>query len=213
MRINRKKIFVPIIPIILLAIVIVVIVIFVINRKNDDNMLMNLYNDLNASQTYMFTEEKNDNNKTIIAKDGEKTAIDSYTDETHTTTIVENGTTIYILHDREEYYIYQQNNVEQSILTDWLKETLEKEHTTGKERVKGKSYSYEEYSGGTMFMENTALYLNEDEIKTRFYFDSQDNLVYIKTILGENDEELLKINLTKEVDDSIFEIPADYAEN
>ena len=67
MRKNRKKIFVPIIPIILLVIVIVVIVIFVINRKNDDNMLMNLYNDLNASQTYMFTEEKNDKNKTFRA--------------------------------------------------------------------------------------------------------------------------------------------------
>ena len=51
-----------------------------------------------------------------------------------------------------------------------------------------------------------------EEIKTRFYFDKDDNLVYIQTIKGVT-QELLKIRLEKEVDDSIFEIPSNYAEN
>lgn len=209
MKKNKKIIFLAII----VLIVIIIAIIINNNKSSNVHMLMNLYNDLNESQTYVFTEQKDSKNKTIIAKDGERTAIDSYTSGTHTTTIVENGTTTYILHDREEYYIYQQNNVEQGILTDWIKETVEKEYTNGKEKVRGKTYSYEEYSGGTMFMETTSLYINEEDIKTRFYFDKEGNLVYIKSIYGENDEELLEIDLTKEVNNSLFEIPANYAEN
>ena len=63
-----------------------------------------------------------------------------------------------------------------------------------------------------MFMITNTLELNEADIKTRFYFDKNGDLTYIKTIYGE-EEELLKVSLEKNVDDSIFEIPSDYAEN
>ena len=65
---------------------------------------------MKSLETYTFTAEQNEKNKTIIAKNATKTTIDSYADGNHTTTIVENGNTCYILHDREEYYIYKQNN-------------------------------------------------------------------------------------------------------
>ena len=54
--------------------------------------------------------------------------------------------------------------------------------------------------------------INDTNVKTRFYFDSKNNLTYIKTIL-DNKQELLKVTLEKDVKDSIFEIPSDYAEN
>ena len=38
-----------------------------------------------------------------------------------------------------------------------------------------KKYSYEEYNGSTMFMITNTLELNEADIKTRFYFDNDDN--------------------------------------
>ena len=63
-----------------------------------------------------------------------------------------------------------------------------------------------------MFMVSNSLEANEANIKTRFYFDKDNNLVYVKTINGDA-EELMQINIEKEVDDSIFEIPSDYAEN
>ena len=63
-----------------------------------------------------------------------------------------------------------------------------------------------------MFMISSTLDVNEEDIKTRFYFDNKDNLVYIRTIKGAT-QELLKIKIEKEVDDSIFEIPSNYAEN
>lgn len=63
-----------------------------------------------------------------------------------------------------------------------------------------------------MFMISNLININDTNVKTRFYFDSKNNLTYIKTIL-DNKQELLKVTLKKDVKDSIFEIPSDYAEN
>ena len=71
---------------------------------------------------------------------------------------------------------------------------------------------YEEYTGSTMFSETTSLDIDESKTKTRFYFDKNKDLVYIKTIYGDK-HELLKVGLTNDIDSSVFEIPADYAEN
>lgn len=203
-----------IVILVILVLIIVGIIIAIATRKEqDEQKLLKIYNDLNSSENYKFTAEQNDKNKTIVAKKGEKTAIDSYNEESHTTTIVENGNTCYILHDREEYYIYKQNNVEQSILTDWIKEVVDKEYSVGEEKILGKKYLYEEYNGSTMFMKSNVLDISEEDIKTRFYFDKNDDLVYIKTIYGENKQELLKVELSKDVDDSLFKIPSNYAEN
>jgi len=198
---------------ILSIIVIVIAIILILNGKTEDKKrLYSLYENLNSSQTYLFEMEQDESNKTIMAKKGDKTIIDSYSDNDHTTTIIKDNNTYLILHDREEYYVYEQNNIEQAILTDGLAEVAEKEFSTGTEKIKGKKYFYEEFSGITMFVQTSWLGSSEEDIKTRFYFDSNDNLVYIRTIKGVN-HELLTINVKNEVNDSIFEIPSHYAEN
>ena len=200
----------------IIAILLIIATIFIIskiigNKKENVKRLANLYEKLNISQTYLVEMEHNDENKTIMAQMGDKTIIDQYTPNNHTTTIVKDNNTYLVLHDREEYYIYEQNNVEQNILTEGLREVITKEFITGEQKIKGKKYEYEEFTGSTMFMSSRVLGSAEEEIKTRFYFDKDDNLVYIQTIKGAN-QELLKINIEKEVDDSIFEIPSHYAE-
>lgn len=209
---KKKKIKRIIISILVIIALIVLIIKIMGGKKDNIKRLETLYNELNVSQTYLFEMQENDEDKTIMAKKGDKTIIDDYTKDGHTTTIVKDNNTYLVLHDREEYYVYEQNNVEQSILTDGLKEIVNKDFLTGSENVKGKKYSYEEYQGSTMFMEASSLDVNEDEIKTRFYFDNDNNLVYIRTIKGVN-QELLKINMQKDVDDTIFEVPSHYAEN
>lgn len=209
----RKKKLRKIILVVLIVIALIFVITKLMNSKKEDvKRLSNLYNELNTSQIYLFEMQESDEDKTIMAKKGDKTIIDDYTENNHTTTIVKDNNTYLVLHDREEYYVYEQNNIEQSILTDGLEEVISKEFITGTEKIKGKKYSYEEYQGSTMFMEANALDINEDDTKTRFYFDSNDNLVYIRTIKGVN-QELLKINIQKEVDDSMFEVPSHYAEN
>lgn len=188
------------------------------NKENQEQKLAQIYDKLNTSQTYLFQMEQNSNNKIIMAKKGENTIIDQYskegeaTTQSHTTTLIKNNNTYLILHDRKEYYVYEENNVDQTILTDGIKEVMNKEFTRGNEKVRGKKYDYEEYNGSSMFMVSSTLDIDENEVKTRFYFDKNDNLVYIKTINGDQ-QELLKVSLTDTVEDSMFDIPSDYAEN
>lgn len=202
--------------IILLVILVVAILalIFIFTRNKGDNKkrLLQIYDQFESSQEYLFEMKQDENNKTIMAKKGERTVIDQYSKDSHTTTIIKENDTYLVLHDREEYYIYRHNNIEQSVLTDGLKEIINKKFTTGTENIKGQKYNYEEYQGSTMFMQSSSLDVEENDIKTRFYFDSNENLVYIRTIKGVT-QELLNIKIDKEVDDSIFEIPANYAEN
>jgi len=209
---RKKKMIRLVIAILVIVAIIVGIKILTGNNVNNEKRLLKLYESLNTSQTYLFEWEKDENTKTMMAKKGEKTIIDDYSENGHSTTIVKDNNTYLVLHDREEYYVYEGNTVEQNILTEGLSEVSEKAFTMGTEKVQGKKYSYEEYSGSTMFMSSSALDTNEEDIKTRFYFDKDDNLVYIRTIIGVN-QELLKIRLETEVDDSIFEIPSHYAEN
>lgn len=201
-----------------IIIIIVVIAAFIMGIKLITNKggegkhrLEDLYKELSENQ-YLFEWQQNDKNKTIMAKKDNKTIIDNYSGKNHTTTIIKDNNTYFVLHDREEYYVYEQNNVEENILTDELAKITKQPFATGQEKVKGKKYSYEEYSGSTMFITSTTLDKNNEEIRTRFYFDKDDNLIYIQTLKGAT-QELLKVKLEKDVEDSMFDIPSNYAEN
>lgn len=211
MKIKKKKI---ITIAMIIAVIIAIIVLSRIIRKDEaqGTKVTDIYNNLISSEQYMVTIEQNEINKTIMAKNGDKTVIDQYSEESRSTTLVKEGNTYLILHDREEYYVYEKNNVEQSILTDGLQELMDKQYTTGIEKIKGKKYDYEEYNGSTVFMISNTFSLNEENVKTRLYFNKDSQLVYIKTIFGENSE-LLKISISNNVDNALFEIPSNYAES
>ena len=215
----KKNKRISLIVVILIIIGIIFLISKIINNKSTDKQkLSKIYDELTSSQTYQFEWEQNSNNKTIIAKNGDKTLIDQYskeeesTTQNHTKTLIKENSTYLILPDRKEYYVYEGNNVDQTFLTDGIKEVMEKDFVTGNEKVRGKKYDYEEYNGSSMFLLSNSLNLDEDNVKTRFYFDNKGNLVYIKTLYGDQ-HELLKVSLTKDVDGSVFEIPSDYAEN
>ena len=213
-KIMKKKKIRTLIIALLVIILAIIILVKVIGKKdgNQESKLVNIYNELSTSSTYICTIEQNDNNKTIMAKKDSKTAIDQYSGESHTTTIVDSENTYLVLHDRQEYYIYKGNNVEQSILTDGIKDLLNKKYTVGNEKIRGKNYTYEEYEGSTVFMISNTPQLNEEGVKTRIYFSKDSKIVYVKTIFGDQDE-LLKVKLSNDVDNALFEIPANYAEN
>ena len=210
----RRKKRIIVISIIVLIVIALIITLISINNNKKDNVskLKAISEKIITSQTYTFTAEKNDEEKTIMAKRGNQTLIDQYFSGVHRTTIVKDDVTYYILHDREEYYIYTNNNIEQTILEDAISDLLQRTYTIETEKIFGKKYDYEEYSGSSAFLLTNLRDVNEENIKTRLYFDKNDNLKYIKTIYGESDEELLNIDLKYEVEDSMFEIPSNYAE-
>ena len=212
MKHMKKKKLVKLVILILIIIALIIGIKKIINNDGQANKLANIYEQLQTSQTYLFEMERNDDNKVILAKKGNNTIIDQYAEENHSSTIIKDNSTYLVLHNREEYYMYENNNVNQNILIDEIKGIVEKTYTTGTEKIKGKKYNYEEYAGSTIFTISNTLDENEENIKTRFFFDNDGNLTYIKT-MTENNQELVKVTLETKVDDSIFEIPSNYAEN
>lgn len=221
----NRKISIPIIPIIVAIIVVIItIVIVMLTRKteNEISRLIKIYNKMLEKQTYSFTrydfEEKN---KLVTYRKINKTLIDMYNSGEHLSTLILDGDTYLISHANKEYYVYPSNNSDEEILTDNLKNIIDLEYTTGKEKIYGKTYNYEEYKGVSSFLISSTNNMDTNSVKTRFYFDKND-LVYLKTIYdiineetGETTqaEELLTVEVKYEVEDSIFEIPNNYAEN
>ena len=59
-------------------------------------------------------------------------------------------------------------------------------------------------------MMDTSEISGNEEVKTRFYFEG-DKLAYIKTIIG-GKQELLKVDISYNIDNKLFEIPSNYEE-
>lgn len=216
----NKKILAIIIPIAILAISIIIAVI--INNQPKTSKLSNIYEKMIENQTYTFTrydiEEKN---KIITSRKKDKTLIDMYNSGEHLSTLILEGDTYLIFHENEEYFVYANNNKDEEILTNELAEITKLEYTTGKEKIYGKTYKYEEYQGVSNFLIYSENNIDINTIKTRFYFKGKE-LAYLKTIYetvneetGERKqvEELQNIKIEYEVQDNVFNIPENYAEN
>lgn len=208
----KKKVLKIIIPLILVIAIIIAIIVLRNNSQPKVQLLSEVYNKLSSNTSYQFQKEKDAKNKTIIAKDGNNAVIDNYTSGTHTTTIIKDNTTTYVTHEKEEYYIYNNTNIDINVVESWLADVVDREYTTGEEKLRGKKYYYEEYQGTTMFTDTNVLNDDESQVKTRFYFDKDNNLVYIKTIFSQMEEETLKIEISNDIDKSLFEIPSEYIE-
>lgn len=199
----------------LVLIIVLVLGFFVIfkylNNKNDTAKIKNIYELILEKGQYQFTTEDTNTNKIVVSNKNNKTAIDMYNKEGRTTTLVADGFTYYINHADKEYYVYE-GSENQNIILDEFAKVKDMTYTKGKEKIYGKQYTYEEYNGVDSFAMNILSGTSENEVKTRFYFDSKGEIVYIKTI-NANEEELLKASITFDVKDDAIKIPSDYAEN
>lgn len=206
-----KKNIIPKIVFGILIIILIVTIAIALTQKEKD-LTIKMYKDICEKTNYTFsmTEENLDINYNLtISKRQEDMSIEAKSDNEHTTTLVKDGTAFYVMHLEKEYYLYDSSQIEADIIKSGLAGIEEDKYVTGNEKINGKNYYYEEYEEIPTFI-IWSNYDDESSIKTRFYFDKK-NIVYIKTILGDT-EELLKIEFTDKVDDSVFEIPDDYAE-
>lgn len=180
-------------------------------ENNNTSRVKVMYELMIKNGQYQFATEDMNNSKIVVDSKNNKTAIDMYSKDSRNTTLVADGFTYYIDHANKEYYVYS-GSENQNIILDELSKIKDKEYTKGKEKIYGKQYKYEEYDGVDSFAMNILTGTDESDVKTRFYFDSKGEIVYIKTI-NANQEELLKANVTYQVSDDLFNIPSDYAEN
>lgn len=214
---KKKIIIISVISIIVLALIIG-IAIFLINRYNSeesqsysgDTRIARLYDRLNKEKMFSFTTTIDDNNKEIYAKSSDAAYIDTIYEGEESKFVIKDGNS-YLLNDENKiYYTYQNNEIDLNRVIEQLEEVKDTELVEGTENIEGKEYNYEEYSGFTSFAFKLSDEGNTDNMKTRFYFDG-DNLVYIKTITS-NTQELLKVEISDDVDENLFEIPSDYRE-
>lgn len=125
--------------------------------------------------------------------------------------IVKDGNTYYLDEFNEKYYKYQSNDTIITEVKEQFQALCNNSFLKGKESIEGKNYKYEEVSGFQDFLFNYELAVNDLEFaKTRLYYDGE-NLKYVKTTVGDNNE-LLEIKISfKGVKDNYFEIPESYS--
>lgn len=169
-----------------------------------------LYESLKQEQSYSINLTLDANNKSFYAKQSNAAYLDDIVDDVETEMLIQNGNTYLIKDEDKSYYVYKNNETNLNKIEDILEELKDLEYETGKEKIDDKNYSYIEFNQLTDLAIMNTSNIKSDIKKTRFYFDGKD-LKYIKTIAG-NKEELLKVTITKDVDNKLFQIPSDYEE-
>lgn len=200
----------------ILALILVLSLVFLLKCEKKDRTKY-MYKKICNTDNYTFTIEEgvSSDNKFIISKMGENKSLDLTSEGEHTTTLVKDGYAYFIMHQKEEYYLFENEDmseIEANILENDLDIIQDSSYLTGNEKIYGKTYYYEEYENIDSFvMQGISM---EEDTKLRFYFDG-DKIAFIKTIIDEEEEkreELLKIDLKFSADEELFEIPNNYAE-
>ena len=204
---NKKKVII----FVAILIIIVALIIFLIIGGDSGSKVANMYKKLTETNEYTFEMKNNNGYDISIAKKGEKTSIDLNNETGRVTTLVKDNLTYVISHSQKEYRVYNADMAGETVITDMLGDLKEEKATKGKEIINGKEYKYEEYDNFAGFMTATNEDVDENKTKTRLYFEG-NNLVYIKTIPENGEEELLEVKVSYIAPDELFEIPSDYAE-
>lgn len=218
MKDNKLKKPIIIVGIILLVVVILGVIVFTIVNKNKTNKteqtesveMQKNYEKIANSKEMIFTTTLDENNKeVIIIKDDQ-----AYKETTRNGVIykyiVKGNDTYFIDDSNKTYYTYKNNTEISTEIQQKLSKLKEMSSSTGKEKINGKNYQYEEFEKYQDFLINNKIAVTDlTKAKTRIYYDN-DKIVYIKTIAGD-EEELLKVNISYgNVKNDYFNIPSEY---
>ena len=121
--------------------------------------------------------------------------------------IIKDGNSYLVDDETKASYTYLNNQTKLNMVINQLEEIKKLDYKKGKEKINGKNYYYEEYTGLTNFAMGDFTKDSQD-VKTRIYYDG-DEIVYIKTIEGEK-QETLKVEISYDVNQSLFQIPENY---
>ena len=210
---ENKKVIIIFIIIAIVAVCLGIISCFLLvpNTSKELSFSINeLYESLKQEQAYSINLTLDENNKSLYAKQSNIAYLDDILNGVETEMLIKNGNTYLIKDEDKVYYVYKNNETNLNKIEDILEALKDKEYQTGEEKIDNKSYSYIEFNQLTDLVIMNTSNIKSDTKKTRLYFDGKD-LKYIKTIAG-NKEELLKVTISRDVDNKIFQIPSDYEE-
>lgn len=199
---------------IVITLILVVAIIFAIFFNSKKNLSKKMYKDICNKAFYTFSMEEISNEieyKLIISRKENSICIDSKSNDEHTSTLVNEQESYYINHNMQEYYTYDISRIDADILKNDLKGIENQDYKCGYEKIENINYYYEEYEGIGAFILLSDYNIGENSSKTRFYFKNK-KIIYIKTIIENVNEELLKIDFSENIDENLFKIPENYAE-
>lgn len=223
---DKKKILIIVASVsILIAIISIVLFLTIAgNALNGQVSKLNAYYEkLQRLKKYSFSVVLDDENNISYQKQDKKAYVDTNYAGMNSKFIIRDGNTYLIMDDDKKYYTYENNETELYMIELIINDIKDKEVTKGKEKIDNKNYYYEEFEGTSEFYfrdmnidieeveELDETEESDNKAKTRFYFKN-NNLVYIKTIIDDNTEQLLKVDYSKKVDNNLVEIPSDYEE-
>ncbi len=211
---KKKIVLISVIAIVIILIIGGIVWYFIANNNTNSGSnnqgtaeVSKLYETLQTSSVFSFELTLDDENHKYYAKSNNMACIDTIYNDEETKYIIKDGNTYFLVDDTKTYYTYSNNQTNLNMVTRGLEKIKDLEYQTGKEKINNKNYYYEEYTGLTDFAMGDFTEDSED-VKTRFYFDDGE-LVYIKTI-EDDKQELLKVNISYDVDQNSFQIPSDY---
>lgn len=210
---NKKLILCLLIFVIVLVVIIRLIGYFNSkeNKAEDVSKLNQLYETLQSKDSYGFITTLDEKNKMYYASQDNKAYINIVHKGKESEFIVRDGNTYLIMDDTKVYYTYNNNETDLDKIEVELKNIKDLEYENGKEKINSKTYQYEEYKVLTTFtMMDTSEIKDKQEVRTRFYFEGK-KLEYIKTLV-DGKQELLKVDVSYNVDSNLFEIPSNYKE-
>ena len=213
---SKKKIILITVISVVIILLIAGIIYFIVsnnNKANETPIIETINANLKEKNKYVFSTTFDDNNKVYYAKNQETAYINSCYDGIESKYLVKDGNTYLLQDSQKEYFTYKNNTTQLNKITEQFDELLTQEPTKGEEEINGKKYKYDEYTGITNLVIQDLIgdeEIEEQDIKTRFYYKN-NKLEYMKTIIGDK-EEILKIDISYDVDDNLFNIPADYEE-
>lgn len=208
----KKNKISKIIFLILIILLVISIIIATFTQKKK-NLTIDMYDKLCNMENYTFSIKKENIDTDYIltiSRRGLDISIDANFPDEHTTTVVTDESAYYVIHSKQEYYLYDTTQIDADILKNELAGIEEENYKHGYEKINGKQYYFEEYENITTFIMLSNYNADEDNLKTRLYF-SDGKISYIKNIIEEQ-EELLKIDFSDIIDDNLFSIPDSYAE-
>lgn len=214
---NKKKKIILISLVVIVAVMIIAGIIFACTRtsgKTGENQtegqgsskIDTLYNTLSDKNAYSVTMTVNEKNKTFYAKYNGKAYTDIFYNGDETKFIIKDGNSYLLLDSEKTCFTYNNNETNLNKIEDQLKSLQNLEYEEGEEKIENKNYEYEEYNQATsLALLDVA---SASDVKTRFYFN-KGKLVYIKTI-ADDKQELMKVDISDDVNKDLFEIPSDY---
>lgn len=211
---KKKKIILFTIIAIITIVIVAIGAYFIIkqNKSNDEvGKLNKYYEKLTNTDSYSFFTTLDDKNSVhYYKKDGNAYVDTNYKGQNSKYLIKDKNT--YLIQDKNKtYYTYSNNETELYKIELGIKDIKDNEVVTGKEKINNQTYNYEEFNKLSRFYIGDLTNLDYESVKTRFYFKG-NKLAYIKTIISNDNQQLLKIDYSEKVDSGLFEIPSDYKE-